>query len=80
MAKQKVKTSSIFFIIGFFILVALIFMFAVEQSQMTAKINNVGEITVSGVSETAIIIVVSILALTILIGLIIKLKFENKRK
>jgi len=80
MNKKQIKTSSIFFGIGIFLLAILIFMFAVPQQQFVAEIDNIGSITANDVSESTIIILFSISALVILIGLIIKLRFEDKRK
>ncbi len=80
MENQKIKTSTIFFIIGIFLFVALLFMFAVPQSQFDGNIGGENGITwsIKDVSETTIVILI-LDVLSFLIWLI-KLRSENKRR
>ena len=75
---MKIKTSSIFFGIGIFVLVILLFMFAVPQSQFDAEAGPV-KVSIKDISEPTVIILFTILVLVILIGFIAKFWFENKK-
>ena len=75
MTNQKIKTSTIFFIIGVFLFVAFLFMFAVPQDQFGTGYKDFSLI----LEGSPITIIISIAILSILAGFIFKLWIENRK-